>query len=202
MRRPSSHFPPARIYVPAAFTLALACAPPNRAATTTASLRGTASAAGDEWVERDIELERAVTLIAKPGLWPLEMDAAEDLLAQLAPVRREQPDGDQVALVGGPSGMLTRFNVSYSRDDEARWAFNSADFYFAEPDMAHLQQNLESLLVQQLGYPDWTDRSNGAEFSSARWSFGSVMRLEFSPATDGGEPSMWIAISGLGPDND
>jgi hypothetical protein len=201
MRRPSSHFPPARIYVPAAFILAIACAPSNRAATTTASFRAApASSPGDEWVERDIELERAVTLIAKPGLWPLEMDAAEDLLAQLAPVRREQPEDDELALVGGPSGVLTRYNVSYSRDDEARWAFNSADFFFTEPDMAHLQQNLESLLVQQLGHPDWTDRSNGAEFSSARWSFGSVMRLLFSPATDGGEPSMSIAISG--PDND
>jgi hypothetical protein len=201
MRRPSSHLPPARIYVPAVLTLAIACAPPQRPATASASFReAPATASGDEWVDRDIELERAVTLIAKPGLWPLEMDAAEDLLAQLGPVRREQAEGDELALVGGPSGVLTRYNVSYSRDDEARWAFNSADFFFAEPDMAHLQQNLESLLVQQLGAPDWTDRSNGAEFSSARWSFGSVMRLLFSPATDAGEPSMWIAISG--PDSD
>jgi hypothetical protein len=141
-------------------------------------------------------LERTVTRIAKPGLWPLEVDAAESLLAELAPVRREKPEEDQLTLVGGQPQGLDHFEVSYSRDEDTRWAFDSAEFVFADADMAHLYQTLESLLVEQLGSPDWTDRSQNAEFASSRWSFGSVMRLLFSPAPDGDEPALSIAITG------
>jgi hypothetical protein len=202
MGRPSRPSSPARLQVAAGFALILvvACSPANRAAhpaTATASFRGApTSSPGDEWVERDIALERTVSRIAKPGLWPLEVDAAESLLTELAPVRREELEEDQLMLVGGLSRGLDHFEVSYSRDEDTRWAFDSADFFFADTDMAHLYQTLESLVVQQLGAPDWTARSEGAEFSSARWSFGSVMRLLFSPALDGGEPALSIAISG------
>jgi hypothetical protein len=206
MRRPSRPSPPARLPVAAVFSLTfvIACSPSNRAAhdaTATASFRGApTSSPGDEWVARDILLERTVSRIAQPGLWPLEVDAAESLLAELAPVRRDESEEDQLMLVGGSSRGRDHFKVSYSRDEDTRWAFDSADFLFSDADMAHLYQTLESLLVQQLGSPDWTARSDSAEFSSARWSFGSVMRLLFSPVLDGGEPALSIAISG--PDGD
>src|SRR5262245_37670818 len=57
----------------------------------------------------DASADSVVTLIAKPGLWPLDVESARRVLQALGPVSREQPTENELALVGGPHGALGRF---------------------------------------------------------------------------------------------
>jgi hypothetical protein len=142
----------------------------------------------------DVTPQEALSLIVQRGLWPLDVDAARQRLQRISPVSQNQPDATELSLEGGPSGVVKHFQVTYRRYDQPKWAFDSAGFFFGGEDLRRLHQELEALLVQQLGKPEWTDDS-GEEFSSAGWSIGNDLSLMFTPSPNGGERLLGISIS-------
>jgi hypothetical protein len=136
-----------------------------------------------------------VTLIAKPGLWPLDVESARRVLQALGPVTRQQASPEQLALVGGPYGALGRFSVDYTLDDQKYWVFGSAGFFLASSDQAALYHALEARLVQLLGKPAWRDDESGAPLPTSGWDLGEAVMLSLAPSEDGGERSVRIAIS-------
>lgn len=136
-----------------------------------------------------------VTLIAKPGLWPLDVESARRVLQALGPVTRQQASPEQLALVGGPYGALGRFSVDYTLDDQQYWVFGSAGFFLASSDQAALYHALEARLVQLLGKPAWRDDESGAPLPTSGWDLGEAVMLSLAPSEDGGERSVRIAIS-------
>jgi hypothetical protein len=136
-----------------------------------------------------------VTLVAKPGLWPLDVESAQRVLQALGPVTREQSSPEQLALVGGPYGALGRFSVAYTLDDEKYWVFGSAGFFLAGSDQAALYHALEARLIQLLGKPAWRDDESGAPLPTSGWDLGEDVTLSLAPSEEGGERSVRIAIS-------
>jgi hypothetical protein len=136
-----------------------------------------------------------VTLIAKPGLWPLDVESAQRVLQALGPVTRQQPSPEQLALVGGRYGALGRFSVAYTLDDEKYWVFGSAGFFLESSDQAALYHALEARLVQLLGKPAWRDDESGAPLPTSGWDLGEAVTLSLAPSEEGGERSVRIAIS-------
>jgi hypothetical protein len=135
-----------------------------------------------------------VTLVAKPGLWPLDVESARRVLQALGPVTRQQPSPEQLALVGGPYGALGRFSVDYTLDEQKYWVFGSAGFFLASSDQAALYHALEARLLQLLGKPAWHDES-GAPLPTSGWDLGEDVTLSLAPSEEGGERSVRIAIS-------
>lgn len=136
-----------------------------------------------------------VTLIAKPGLWPLDVESARRVLQGLGPVTREQPAPDTLALVGGPYGALGRFSVAYTLDDQQYWVFGSAGFVLEASDQAQLYHTLEARLVQLLGKPTWRDDESGARLPTSGWDLGEAVTLSLAPSEEAAERSVRIAIS-------
>ena len=136
-----------------------------------------------------------VTLVAKPGLWPLDVESAQRVLQALGPVTRQQSSPEQLALVGGPYGALGRFSVAYTLDDEKYWVFGSAGFFLAGSDQGALYHALEARLVQLLGKPAWRDDESGAPLPTSGWDLGEAVTLSLAPSDEGGERSVRIAIS-------
>lgn len=143
----------------------------------------------------DTTAVNVVTLIAKPGLWPLDVESAQRVLQALGPVTRQQSSPEQLALVGGPYGALGRFSVDYTLDDENYWVFGSAGFFLAGSDPAALYHTLEARLIQLLGKPAWRDDESGAPLPTSGWDLGEAVTLSLAPADEGGERSVRIAIS-------
>jgi hypothetical protein len=144
---------------------------------------------------RDTTLEEAVALVARPALWPLDMDPARDLLQKFGPVTNEQPAPSELSLESGPSGALRRAEVSYTLDEQRHWHFDSAGFFFGNADLKQLHDQLQALLIQQLGKPEWTENDAAGEVSSSGWALREPPKLLFSPSPNGGEPYLMIAIS-------
>jgi hypothetical protein len=144
--------------------------------------------------EAEVTLEQLIPLVARPGQWPLDIDAAEQLLQPLGPVRREQPVAEALSLRGGPSGVLNRYEVSYSADEEGHWMFDGASFFLGGADLLRLHDAVAGLLTQQLGKADWTE-DDAAGLASAGWALGGAMKLVFSPSPNGGEPLLMISIA-------
>jgi hypothetical protein len=136
-----------------------------------------------------------VELIAKPGLWPLDVGSAGRVLQALGPVTRQQPSEDELALVGGPYGALGRFSVAYTLDDEKYWVFGSAGFLLEGSDQAALYHTLEGRLIQLLGKPASRGGHGDAPLPTRRWDLGEQVMLSLAPSDEGGN-SVRIAIAG------
>jgi hypothetical protein len=143
----------------------------------------------------DMTAVNVVTLIAKPGLWPLDVESARRVLQALGPVAREQPADDELALVGGPYGTLERYSVAYKLDDQKYWVFGSAGFFLESADRAQLYHTLEARLIELLGKPARRDGEKGAELPTSAWDLGEAVTLSLAPSDEGGEGSVRIAIS-------
>jgi hypothetical protein len=136
-----------------------------------------------------------VTLIAKPGLWPLDVDSARRVLTALGPVSREQATPNDLSLVGGPIGALSRFDVDYSLEDGKYWVFDSAGFFLGDRDMSRLYRSVEARLTQLLGKPESAARNkvDAAALPTVTWHLGEAS-LSLSPSSAGGEQRVLIAI--------
>ncbi|HTV23118.1 MAG TPA: hypothetical protein VMG12_30730 [Polyangiaceae bacterium] len=136
-----------------------------------------------------------ITLIAKPGLWPLDVESARRVLQALGPVTREQPTENELSLVGGPYGALDRFSVAYTLDEDKYWVFGSAGFVLDGADRAQLYHTLEARLTQLLGKPTWRDAESDAELPTRGWDLGEAVTLSLAPNPEGSHGAVRIAIS-------
>jgi hypothetical protein len=137
--------------------------------------------------------DRIVTLIAKPGLWPLDVESARRVLQALGPVTREQPSPNELSLVGGPFGALERFDVDYSLDDDRYWVFGSAGFFLGDRDLARLYRAIQARLTQLLGKPASTEDDEDEALPTVTWDLGEAV-LSLAPSREGDEPRVLIAI--------
>lgn len=203
-----SHHRPFRwAFVIAALPAAVACAapqaapvraaepaPPPRAAAPPAPRAPVAAQPPSDPSSHAASAVGVVTLIAKPGLWPLDVESARRVLQALGPVANEQPTPDELSLVGGPFGALERFAVAYSLDDERYWVFGSAGFVLEDDEQAHLYRTLEAHLLQLLG-PPTTTRDGGDGLPTSAWDLGEEVFLSLAPRRADGEQSVKIAIA-------
>jgi hypothetical protein len=136
-----------------------------------------------------------VTLIAKPGLWPLDVDSARRVLEALGPVEREQPTPESLELKGGPFGALDRFGVAYALDDERYWVFGSAGFLIGDADPVQLYRSIRARLTELLGKPSWIDEESGAGLPTTAWDIGEAMTLSLAPREEGDDRWVLIAIA-------
>lgn len=147
--------------------------------------------------EADETADTVVTLIAKPGLWPLDVEAAHRVLQAFGPVNREQRSTSALSLVGGPYGALDRFDIAYSLDDQHYWVFGSAGFFLDHRDPTRLYHTLQARLTQLLGKPAPTERDKSATEDAAPppvvWDLGEAW-LSLAHSTDHGEDVVLIAI--------
>jgi len=160
------------------------------------SLRAEPSAEPNPSLEVNHEKQSVdpVDLVVKRELWPLEPASAEEILQGLGHVRRETPAPDVLSLVGGPTGALARFEVSYSQDADGRWTFNVASFFFGgEPDLPALYQKIETRITERLGKPKWTEKQE--ELPSSGWSLGRDMSLLLTSSPNQGERLVMLSIS-------
>jgi hypothetical protein len=125
-----------------------------------------------------------VDLVIKRELWPLEPASAEELLKRLGHVRRETSVPHALSLVGGPTGSVARFEVSYSEGDDGHWTFNAANFFLGDAELATLYRKLETRITERLGKPAWTEKQN--DLPSTGWSLGRYCSGNCAP--QGGEP--------------
>jgi hypothetical protein len=139
--------------------------------------------------------DSVVTLVAKPGLWPLDVDSARRVLQTLGPVKQEQTTPNELSLVGGPAGALDRFDVTYSRDEQQYWVFGSAGFVIAGQESLRLYRLLETRLIQLLGAPASTETRADTQLPSATWDIGEEMTLSLGPSPSGDDRLLMIAIS-------
>ena len=139
--------------------------------------------------------DAVVTLVAKPGLWPLDVESARRVLQSLGPVKQEQVTPDALSLVGGPTGALDRFDVTYSRDEQQYWVFDSAGFVIAGHESLRLYRLLETRLTQLLGAPASTETHDNDELPRATWDLGEEMALSLGPSPSGDDRLLMIAIS-------
>jgi hypothetical protein len=190
-------------HVTAALVTLLACAgqPSPRTAAPIAPRAAPVRSSGAPTAETPSDPSRpnatadgVVTLVAKPGLWPLDVESARRVLQTLGPVKEEQVTPNALSLVGGPSGALDRFDVRYARDDEQYWVFGSAGFVIAGEQSRRLYRALESRLIQLLGAPASTETHADAELPSATWDLGEAMTLSLGPSPSG-DDGLMIAIS-------
>lgn len=167
----------------------------SSASATTASTAPDAPAREES--RADETADNVVTLIAKPGLWPLDVEAARRVLQAFGPVNREQRSPSALSLVGGPYGALDRFDIAYSLDDEQYWVFGSAGFFLDDRDPARLYHTLEARLTQLLGKPARTDGDESVPETSGPppvvWDLGEAW-LSLAQSTDHGEDVVLIAI--------
>jgi hypothetical protein len=138
--------------------------------------------------------ETAIELIADRALWPLDADAARALLQRLGPVTNTQPTPGELSIEAGPSGVVRHAEVSYARDEQERWVFDAAGFLFGGDDLKRLHHQLEVLLIQHLGEPEWTQGAGGEELTSAGWALAEPLTLLFAPSPDA-ENLLMISIS-------
>ena len=139
-------------------------------------------------------VDKVVTLIAKPGLWPLDADAARRVLQALGPVKREQQSADGMSLTGGV-GEVGSFDVDYSLEDERYWVFDSAGFFLNDRDLGRLYRSVEARLRQLLGKPTWKDAERGSEeLPAVGWDLGEAITLSLAPRTEGDGQGIEIAI--------
>jgi hypothetical protein len=187
-----------------AFTmsLTLSCGAPPLARTVEPSPPPTSGTAPPEPVAGPTPLEppssvasadRIVTLIAKPGLWPLDVESARRVLQALGPVTREQASPNELSLIGGPFGALERFDVDYSLDDDRYWVFGSAGFFLGDRDLTRLYRAVQARLTQLLGKPASTEDDEDEPLPTVTWDLGEAL-LSLAPSREGGEPRVMIAI--------
>jgi len=139
-------------------------------------------------------VDKVVTLIAKPGLWPLDADAAKRVLQVLGPVKREQQSAEGMSLTGGV-GEVGSFDVDYSLEDERYWVFDSAGFFLNDRDLGRLYRSVEARLRQLLGKPTWSDSDRGSEeLPVVGWDLGEAITLSLAPRTEGDGQGIEIAI--------
>ena len=143
--------------------------------------------------QTDETADSVVTLIAKPGLWPLDVEAARRVLLAFGPVTREQRSPNDLSLVGGPYGALDRFDIAYSLDDKQYWVFGSAGFVLDDRDPTRLYHALETRLTELLGKPARTERDEGSALPPVVWDLGEAW-LSLAPSTDHGQDVVLIAI--------
>lgn len=153
-------------------------------------------APGDEPPGSNATIESVVALIAKPNLWPLDIDSARRVLSALGPVKREQPTPTRVSLVGGPFGPLERYDVAYSLDDQQHWVFGSAGFVLAQRDLPRLYHELEARLTQLLGKPAQKATAKASALPTPAWDLGDAIMLSIAPSSKSGECRVLIASSG------
>lgn len=139
--------------------------------------------------------DNIVTLIAKPGLWPLDVDSARRVLGSLGPVKKEQTTDRSLELVGGPFGTLGRFDVRYALDDEQYWVFGSAGFLLEDADPTLLYRSVRARLTELLGKPLWTEQEADDELPTTAWDIGEAMTLSLAPRDEGDERRILIAIA-------
>jgi hypothetical protein len=134
-----------------------------------------------------------VDLVIKRELWPLEPASAEELLKRLGHVRRETSVPHALSLVGGPTGSVARFEVSYSEGDDGHWTFNAANFFLGDAELATLYRKLETRITERLGKPAWTEKQN--DLPSTGWSLGRDMSLLLAPSPNQGERLVMLSVS-------
>lgn len=152
-----------------------------------------AAAPADEPSRTQETADDVVTLIAKPGLWPLDVEAARRVLGAFGPVTSEQRSPNDLSLVGGHYGALDRFDIAYSLDDKQYWVFGSAGFILDDRDPARLYHTLETRLTQLLGKPARTERGDGAALPPVVWDMGEAW-LSLASRSDNGQDVVLIAI--------
>jgi hypothetical protein len=155
-----------------------------------------APAPADEAPASNATVESVVGLIAKPNLWPLDIESARRILSALGPVTREQPTASHVSLVGGPVGPLARYEVAYSLDAQQYWAFGSAGFVLADRDLPRLYRTLETRLTQLLGKPARSAAVKAGALPMTAWDLGDAILLSLAPSGKTGECRVLIASSG------
>jgi hypothetical protein len=153
------------------------------------------SAPASEPARSEATANSVVTLIAKPGLWPLDVDSARRVLTVLGPVSREQATPNELSLVGGPYGALSRFDVDYSLEEGKYWVFDSAGFFLGDRDLSRLYRSVEARLTQLLGKPALAAKNkvDAAALPTVTWHLGEAS-LSLSPSSAGGEQRVLIAI--------
>lgn len=139
-------------------------------------------------------VDSVVTLVAKPGLWPLDVESARWVLQTLGPVEQEQVTPNDLSLVGGPTGALDRFDVTYSRDEQQYRVSCSAGFVIAGQESLRLYRLLEKRLTQLLGAPASTETHADTELPSATRDIGEEMMLSLGPSPSGDDRLLMIAI--------
>jgi hypothetical protein len=183
-----------------ALSTALACAarPPSTAA---AAPHAAASAAAEAETRADPETaarpapeaepvdpsataDRVVSLIAKPSLWPLDVESARRVLSTLGPVTQQQASSDELSLVGGPFGALEGFDVAYAKDDDNYWVFGSAGFFLHGGDLARLRRSVELRLTELLGKPAWSRSEPDSALPTSGWKLGEGITLSLAPCRD------------------
>lgn len=131
--------------------------------------------------------DAVVTLVAKPYLWPLHVDAASRVLEQLGPLRSEQPSASALSLAGGPFGSLQSFEVAYSLDPDSYWEFGSAGFVLREADPVALYHALAQRLAELLGKPLRVESVESPALPAVAWNLGEAMTLSLAPSAEGDE---------------
>jgi hypothetical protein len=116
-------------------------------------------------------------------------------LQKLGPVTNEQPEPSELSLKSGPSGSVRRAEVSYVLDEQRHWRFDSAGFFLGDADLKQLHDQLQGLLIKQLGKPEWSENDAADGLSSSGWALREPLKLLFAPSPNGGEPFLMIAIS-------
>jgi hypothetical protein len=143
----------------------------------------------------NVTVESVVELIAKPNLWPLDVDSARRVLSALGPVKREQPTPSQLSLVGGPFGPLQRYEVAYTLDEQQYWVFGFAGFVLAERDLQRLHHALDARLTR-LGKPSRNASAKAGALPTPAWDLGDAIVLSTAPSSKSGEYRVLISRSG------
>jgi hypothetical protein len=125
--------------------------------------------------------DSVVSLIAKPSLWPLDVESARRVLTTLGPVTLQHASSDELSLVGGPFGALEGFDVAYVKDDDNYWVFGSAGFFLHGADLGRLHRDLELRLIELLGKPAWSRSERGAALPTSGWKLGEGITLSLAP---------------------
>lgn len=137
--------------------------------------------------------DEVVTRIAKPGLWPLDVEAARMVLQASGMVAHEQRSDSDLSLVGGPYGALDRFDIAYSLDDKQYWVFGSAGFFLEDRDPVRLYHALEARLTQLLGKPARSKHHEDGALPPVVWDLGEAW-LSLAPTTEHGQDLVSITI--------
>jgi hypothetical protein len=145
--------------------------------------------------QHEVSAEDLVTLIAQRKLWPLSVEAAEATLRPLGAMKRQQPVPEALTLIGGRSGIVERFEISYSSDGKKDWIFVGASFFLNDRNLSDLRQRLDVLLQEQLGRPKWAKGKKAGEAAAAGWKLRGRTELTLQKSPYEGEQLLVIMIS-------
>lgn len=143
----------------------------------------------------ELTIDGLVALVAQRRLWPLGPDAAEKKLAALGPWKRDQPLAEVLTLIGAPSGVVQRSEISYSSDGNKGWIFVGASVFVRGANLSEMQKAIADLVSTKLGKPRWTRRAQGSDVPSAGWKLGARQELLVRQSPVEGEKLLVVMVS-------